>query len=168
MKEYLEIQKPELDYTYEFETDQLSLMSECVEAHGFAIIKDVLSPDLVESVKQAVFDGTDPERELEPGQSSTRHAWIESGPGAWQLMGYEPFMKIHRHLIGAKGVDHPPICRYYSDARVSTRCMAHGLVRIFNGYAEKFRRCPEPRTLALRQMVLPDGFSSGTRWIMCH
>ena len=51
MKEYLQIQKPELDYTYEFETDQLSLVSECLEAHGFAIIKDVLPPDLVDSLK---------------------------------------------------------------------------------------------------------------------
>ena len=100
MKEYLEIQKPELGYTYEFEVDQLSQMSECVEAHGFAIVKDVLPPELVDSLKQAVFDGTDPNRELEHGQSSTRHAWVESGPGAWQLLGYEPFMKIHRHLIG--------------------------------------------------------------------
>ena len=77
-------------------------MSECLEAHGFAIIKDVLPPDLVDSLKQAVFDGTDPNRELEHGQSGTRHVWIESGPGAWQLLGYESFMKIHRHLIGTK------------------------------------------------------------------
>ncbi len=102
MKEYLEIQKPELGYTYEFGIDQLSLMSECLEAHGFAIIKDVLPPELVEVSKQAVFDGTDPKRELKPGQSQTRHAWIESGPGAWQLLEYEPFMKTHHHLIGAE------------------------------------------------------------------
>ncbi len=101
MKEYLEIQKPELDYTYEFGVDQLDFMSKCLEAHGFAIIKDVLPPELVDTLKQAVFDGTDPKKELEPGQSSTRHAWIESGPGAWQVLEYEPFMKIHHHLIGS-------------------------------------------------------------------
>ena len=102
MEEYLEIQKPELGYTYEFEVDQLSQMSECLEAHGFAIVKDVLPPELVDSLKQAVFDGTDPKRELAHGQSSTRHAWVESGAGAWQLLEYEPFMKIHRHLIGTE------------------------------------------------------------------
>ncbi|RKU38866.1 hypothetical protein C6496_05020 [Candidatus Poribacteria bacterium] len=100
MKEYLEIQKPELGYTYEFGVNQIPLMSECLEAHGFAIIKDVLPPELVDGLKQAVFDGTDPNRELKSGESRTRHAWIESGPGAWQLLEYEPFMKIHRHLIG--------------------------------------------------------------------
>ena len=100
MEHYLKIQKPELEYDYEFETDQLSLISDCLEAHGFAIIKDVLPPEWVDTLKQAVFDGTDPNRELTHGQSRTRHAWIESGAGAWTLLEYEPFMKIHRHLIG--------------------------------------------------------------------
>ena len=75
-------------------------MSECLEVHGFAIIKDVLPPERVEKLKQAVYDGTDPESTLAPGQSRTRHAWIESGPGAWTLLEHEPFMDIHRHLIG--------------------------------------------------------------------
>ena len=100
MKDYLQIQKPSLEYTYEFEIGQLDLMSKCLEAHGFAIIKGVLSDGLIGSIKQAVFDGTDPKRELRPGQSRTRHAWIECGPAAWQLLEYEPFMQIHRHLIG--------------------------------------------------------------------
>ena len=34
------------------------------------------------------------------GESRTRHAWVESGPKAWSLMDYVPFMAIHRHLIG--------------------------------------------------------------------
>jgi len=100
MIDYLQIQKRELGYTYEFEVTQLDLMSECLEAHGFAIIKDVLPDQMIDRLKQAVFDGTDPQRALQAGQSRTRHAWIESGPGAWQLLEYEPFMQVHRHLIG--------------------------------------------------------------------
>ena len=71
MEDYSQIQKPELGYTYEFEVGQLDLMSECLDAHGFAIIKDVLPDSLIDSLKQAVLDGTDPERELMPGQSRT-------------------------------------------------------------------------------------------------
>ena len=95
-----EIEKPDLGYRYEFATDELDEMSVCMEAHGFAIIKDVLSDDVVEGVKQAVWDGTDPDHTLEPGESRTRHAWVESGPGAWSLLENEGFMAIHRHLIG--------------------------------------------------------------------
>ena len=100
MEDYLWIQKPELGYTYEFEVGQLDLMSECLDIHGFAIIKDVLPDQLVDSLKQAVFVGTDPENELQSGQARTRHAWIESCPDAWLPLEYEPFMRIHRHLLG--------------------------------------------------------------------
>lgn len=77
-------------------------MSKCLDAHGFAIIKEVLPKDIVEQLKQAVYDGTDPERTLKSGESRTRHAWIESGPGAWDLLNYEPFIDIHRHLLGTE------------------------------------------------------------------
>ena len=100
MTDYAHIEKPDLGYRYEFATDELDAMSDCLEAHGFAIVKDVLPDDIVEKLKRAVYDGTDPEDTLAPGESRTRHAWIESGPGAWELLECEPFMDIHRHLIG--------------------------------------------------------------------
>ena len=94
------IEKPDPGYRYEFSSDELGKMSACLDAHGFAVIKDVLPDDVVAGLKQAVWDGTDPERTLGRGQSRTRHAWIESGPGAWSLLENEAFMAIHRHLIG--------------------------------------------------------------------
>ena len=101
MEDYSHIEKPDLGYRYEFGLDELELMSQCLDAHGFAVVQGVLPTDLVEGLKQAVYDGTDPEGKLGPGQSSTRHAWVESGPGAWEMMEHEPFMRIHRHLIGS-------------------------------------------------------------------
>lgn len=95
-----EITKPDLGYRYEFNTDELDALSACVDAHGFAILKGVLEDEVVEGLKQAVWDGTDPDRTLKPGESRTRHAWVESGPGAWSLLEHEGFMNVHRHLIG--------------------------------------------------------------------
>ena len=86
MQDYSHIQKPDLGYPYEFGTDELDRMDACLEAHGFAIIKNALPEEIVERLKQAVYYGTDPEGTLEKGQSRTRHAWIESGVGAWSLM----------------------------------------------------------------------------------
>lgn len=99
MKNYAAIQKPELDYPYEFSMGEMDAMEQCLDAHGFAIIKDVLPHSIVDQLKEAVYAGTDPERKLQPGQSATRHAWVESGQGAWSLMDYEPFMDIHRRLL---------------------------------------------------------------------
>jgi len=95
-----EITKPELGYRYEFQIQELDAMSACLDDHGFAIIKNVLDTPTVEGLKEAVWSGTDPERTLKPGESRTRHAWIESGPGAWSLLENDGFMDIHRHLIG--------------------------------------------------------------------
>jgi len=97
---YTHIQKPELDYQYEFQMTELDAMEECLERHGFAIVKDVLPQTLVDQLKAAVYAGTDPNGSLQPGESRTRHAWIESGPGAWSLLDHAPFMEIQRRLIG--------------------------------------------------------------------
>ena len=101
MDDYSHITKPKLEYRYEFGMNELDALSACVDTHGFGIIKAVLPEDLIERVKEGVWEGTDPERTIAPGESRTRHAWVESGPGAWQLMENETFMRIHRHLIGS-------------------------------------------------------------------
>ena len=67
MEDYSHVQKPDIEYQYEFGIEDLDAMSECLEAHGFAVIKDVLPPDRVERLKQAVYDGTDPEGNLGAG-----------------------------------------------------------------------------------------------------
>ena len=85
MENYSHVQQPDLRYQYQFGMDQLDQMSDCLETHGFAIIKDVLPKQMIDNLKQAVFDGTDPNRTMNQGESRTRHAWVESGAGAWQL-----------------------------------------------------------------------------------
>ena len=68
MEDYSHIQKPDLGYRYEFATDELDAMDECLAAHGFAIIKDVLPPEIVAKLKQAVWDGTDPGAHVATGR----------------------------------------------------------------------------------------------------
>ena len=102
MADYSHIKKPNLGYRYEFATDELDAMSGCLEAHGFAIIKDVLPDEIVEKLKQAVYDGTDPDGTIERGQSRTRHAWIESWTrclgafGIRAIYGYPPVFDRYR------------------------------------------------------------------------
>ena len=94
------IAKPDLAYRYEFSVAELDAVSTCLDTHGFAIVKDVLPQVVVATLRAGVWEGTDPDRTLRRGESRTRHAWVESGPKAWSLMECEPFMAIHRHLIG--------------------------------------------------------------------
>ena len=167
MEDYSHIQKPDLGYRYEFATDELDAMDECLEAHGFAIIKDVLPSEIVAKLKQAVWDGTDPERTLQPGESRTRHAWIESGPGAWELLDYEPFMDIHRHLIGTDELTihrSAAIIRRTGSAPVGWHT---DLVWLFDR-DQKFGRCAQSRVVAVGQVVLPDRVAAQARWPMRH
>ena len=167
MEDYSHIQKPDLGYRYEFATDELDAMDECLAAHGFAIIKDVLPPEIVAKLKQAVWDGADPERTLQPGESRTRHAWIESGPGAWEVLDYEPFMAIHRHLIGTDELTTPPLGRHHPPDRFRPCNVAYRLVRLFDR-DQKFGRCAQSRAVAVGQVVLPDRVAARARRPVRH
>ena len=60
--------------------DELEAVSQTLKGHGFAILKAVLPYDLVEEMKLAVWEGTDPDRTLKRGESRTCHGWVETGP----------------------------------------------------------------------------------------
>jgi hypothetical protein len=94
------IKKPDLSYRYEFSLHELDQAMACNEAHGFCVIQDVLPDYLVASLREAVVEAADPEGKLVPGQSYTHGAFVETGPKAWQLLDYEPFMHIQKTLIG--------------------------------------------------------------------
>lgn len=99
---YDHIQKPELSYRYEFSLNEVEAAQACVEAHGFAILKNVLPPDLVEELKASVIEVTNPQGDLGPGQSRTHTSFIEYSPAMWKLMAYEPFMKAQKVFCEAE------------------------------------------------------------------
>ena len=63
---YADIQKPALSYRYEFGLDALEAAQACVEAHGFAVVKQVLSEELVEELQESVLQVIDPDGALGP------------------------------------------------------------------------------------------------------
>ena len=143
MQDYSHIQKPDLGYRYEFATNELDRMDECLGAHGFAIIKDALPEEIVERLKQAVYDGTDPEGTLAEGQSRTRHAWVESGPGAWAMLEYEPFMRISRYLIGRDELTIHRFGGHYPHAEFGTGGLAYRLGWFSRGATTTHRPCAQ-------------------------
>jgi hypothetical protein len=93
-----QITKPELPYRYEFELHELEDMRSCVDAHGFAVLKSVLPPDMVDQLQAAVLKAVDPDGALTTGQSRTHLSFVEAAPTAWKMLEYEPFMRVHRFL----------------------------------------------------------------------
>ena len=94
--DYSHIQKPELGYRYEFSLDELDAAQKCVETHGFAIVKNVLTDALVEALQESVKQVLDPDGTLGEGNSYTHASFVEHSPALWKLLDHEPFMRAQR------------------------------------------------------------------------
>ncbi len=94
--DYSHIQKPNLGYPYEFTLNELDAAQQCIEAHGFAIIKKVLSDELVKELQESVQQVLDPDNALGEGNSFTHSSFIEDSPTMWQLLDNEPYMRAQR------------------------------------------------------------------------
>lgn len=97
-----QIQKPKLAYCYEFTVDELMDAQVCVEAHGFAVIKEMLPQALVKELQASVLEVVDPKRELGPGQSRTHTSFMEHSPAMWKLLDYAPFMRSQQVFTQAE------------------------------------------------------------------
>lgn len=91
--DYAQIQKPNLAYRYEFAVDEVDAAQTCVAAHGFAVVKAMLTPTLVAELQASVLAVVDPKQDLGPGQSRTHTSFMEHSPAMWKLLDDEPFMR---------------------------------------------------------------------------
>ena len=99
-KEYDHVEKPDLPYRYEFGPAELDAVYACVGAHGFAVIKGLLPPLMVDELKESVLQVVDKEGDLGPGESRTHFSFVEESPPAWKLFDYKPFMALQRRFNG--------------------------------------------------------------------
>ena len=91
-------------YRYEFNPDELQPIKACNEAHGFAVVKALLTRDYVEELKDSVRTVANPNNDLGPGQSRTVHAFIEYSPPLWKLLEHERYLKLCQHLVGSEEI----------------------------------------------------------------
>jgi hypothetical protein len=94
--------KPKLAYQYEFTLDEVEAAQACVEAHGFAVLKNLLPLGLVEELKASVQEVVNPKGDLGPGQSRTHTSFIEYSPAMWKLLEYEPFLRAQQVFCEAQ------------------------------------------------------------------
>ncbi|MCY3898499.1 MAG: phytanoyl-CoA dioxygenase family protein [Caldilineaceae bacterium] len=94
--DYSHIPKPNLGYRYEFSLEESDAAHQCVEAHGFAIIKKVLSDELVQELQESVKQFLDPDDTLGEGNSFTHSSFIEHSPALWKLLDHEPYLHAQR------------------------------------------------------------------------
>lgn len=96
------LQKPILNYRYEFDLNELEAAQQCVQAHGFAVVKNMLPANIVEELKASVLAVVDPNHELGPNQSRTHTSFIEYSPALWKLFAYQPFLRAQQIFCEAQ------------------------------------------------------------------
>ncbi len=102
--DFSQIDKPELGYRYEFALDELDAAQECVHAHGFAIIKKVLPPELLQELQESVKQVLDPDNALGEGNSFTHPSFIEHSPAMWKLLDHEPYLRAQRTFCQSEDI----------------------------------------------------------------
>ncbi|RAV21890.1 phytanoyl-CoA dioxygenase family protein [Paenibacillus contaminans] len=83
-----------LPYIYEFDQESLQDIRDCKERHGFAIVKQLLTGEHVERLKEDVRNYLGPQFANDSVLSVTDIAFIEKSPVMAELLAYEPFMRI--------------------------------------------------------------------------
>jgi hypothetical protein len=96
--DYTEIKAADLPYRHQFDVDELDLIKQCHDAHGFAVVRQVISPGFVEILQDSVLDVLDPMEDLGAGETRVQHAFIEYSNCLWQLLENKNFMAIHRRI----------------------------------------------------------------------
>ena len=162
--DYSHIQKPELGYRYEFSLEELDAAQDCVEAHGFAIVKNVLSDELVNELQQSVKQILDPDNTLGEGNSYTHTSFIEHSPAMWKLFDHEPFMRAQRVFCQSEELTINRTAAILRNPGSSPLNWAHRLLRLLRRPSHFLRRHTEPRTLALRPLVLYHRIPSQAWW----
>ena len=120
--DYSHIEKPDLGYRYEFSIDELDAMNECVEAHGFAIIKNVLTEELVEDLRKSRSGGARSGRHAGRGQQLYPHRLRRAfppPPGNCSTMSRS--LRVNRFYCGDGGVDHSPLRRHHPQSPAPIR-----------------------------------------------
>ena len=102
--DYSNIRKPELGYRYEFTLDEVDAAQDCIDAHGFAIIKKVLPPELLQELQESVKRILDPDGALGEGNSSTHPFFIEHSPAMWKLFDHEPYLRAQRAFCRSEDI----------------------------------------------------------------
>jgi hypothetical protein len=95
-----QIQPANLKYQHAFAPNQLDEAQACVQAHGFAVIKQVISKDFVQELRHAIDASLNPNNDLGPGQARTGHGFMEICPTILKFLEVPAWFNVIKHFEG--------------------------------------------------------------------
>ena len=86
---------------YTFEPEEVEAARRYVDAHGFAVIRRVISDELAERLRRDIVEVLDPEGDAEQGSTRMSSNFIEHSPACESLLHEPLLMSIHKAFIGS-------------------------------------------------------------------
>jgi len=94
------LSRPSLPYAYEFEAGDYQGIIDCVEAHGFAIARNVIPLSLALELRDDVIDTVAPGGWPADVTDFTFHGLIEVCPAIWKLFETEHYLPFAQASLG--------------------------------------------------------------------
>lgn len=88
-----------LPYRSEFEAHEIDEILRCFEDHGFALVRQMLSPDILADLKEAVWEVMGEKNPPNYGDNRTTPDFIEHAEGAIRLLDAEPYLELNRRMF---------------------------------------------------------------------
>ena len=86
-------------YQYIFQRDELQAIKACHDAHGFAVVRDVLSPHEVAARKADVDASLNAKGDRGAGETRYDTVFVENAPAMLRLLENDAFMAIARTVV---------------------------------------------------------------------
>jgi len=87
-----QIKPRELSYQFEFKPGEHEKTMACVRAHGFAVIKQLISRDFVAELIAAIASTLNPDNDMKPGEARVGHAFMERCPTLLKFLDHKPWL----------------------------------------------------------------------------
>jgi hypothetical protein len=92
----------DLGYRYTFEPTEHEAAVACIEEHGFAIVKDLISESHCRELQESVKQAADPEGKLEAGKSFTHLRFVEVSPALVKLFDNPNWLGLQERIHGGR------------------------------------------------------------------
>jgi len=92
------LQPVDRGYRYIFEKDELDAAKRCHDEHGFAIVRNVITPVFVTRVCRDIDASLNPKQDLASGETRYDTVFIENSPTLLELLDNDTFMAAARLL----------------------------------------------------------------------
>jgi hypothetical protein len=86
-------------YRYEFSVGDHHAAASCLAEHGFAIVRGMLTPELLRGLREDVTRVLPPER-IEDGGCAYCTDFAERSPAAWRLLEHRPYLELYAAMLG--------------------------------------------------------------------